>query len=1082
MRKPDDNARKSQALRLIKADKKRKMSKSELRKELWQQDEVGAAHGIIDPKGKFHAMHPDDLHVDKLYRLTGGNQSPYYKARNYAWHSKLENALKDGWVFVGRSGRQAVKAHHDIISNLNHPAVHTLRRLARDNFFKDSTEVQVHFDLPKEPEIHDVHTEHFIKHGTIHSLKKTEDNSDIVLDKMFKMKEELKKDISYQDYEKRKKMRPFHGIISPEGEFHPLKDSDRHLLKLWEFANKHVTEEPHKSAYRPKLDAFFDIHRKGYIETGTSGEPSVCGHSSILHNPSHKATRSLASKVKDLHPSVEHIEVNLKDGNDAYNVPRQMAEKGIFKRPSKLSQFHKTEESKIPKQKKVDIEQPLTVRGHEVFANSQIKNNIESDFDDNKGILHTPKGSFKVYLPHKDEQKLDLFGTSPKQHFENIIRRPDIQKIHTGAMNNFFKLNHLMKQGKIPDEVVAHAALFTTLSANNAVPMHELTYSRLVDTMKRHGIDPRHVSFQELMGKKGKIREAWRQSDIPTELPEHSREYWQGPAKSGIIQQNPSKVTGRKAGDIYKLQYVDAMGDKLQHYPKLHQYLTDLVNTHKENGQSAVSQMMEDKVSGKSPMNLPAGFGPKIARYFYSMLGSGNIHVPDTHLVRHLFGLDSKKDTLTHKHLKQVLWDPKNHALLNKIDNFYANNYPTMKFVQDKYFGGKPSKDAIFPAFWLHWLSIAPHEKMIGIGKPHAAKQTFADHTPYWDKAREILERHGLSDIKKADSVNVPLPIKTASAMYDLYREIGPHATKLIYYSKIVPILLSHHKTNNQSTSIIDRMKEKINNFNKNYNFNRPLTKRKLDPRLGYKIFTDHKDKHSIGVMARDKDGKNVGRADMLYFSPQNEMVVSSVDVFPEHRRRGIATAMYEHAEKETGRKIHPSMYQSREGKSLWLQPNRKFGKSQNQDLKKYIYLGGRTKAHGWISPQGKYYKLEPHEHHNSWIAPGNEENPDHDKGWIEIGKAGRQVIVGKSKVLSNPNHPATRESRRLVGEHFSPDSDLSVNILDGKMHFVSAGHWHKHGTTYSSKVAEFHKAFFGEHGYEEAHGWIDPQDRKSVV
>ena len=188
-----------------------------------------------------------------------------------------------------------------------------------------------------------------------------------------------------------------------------------------------------------------------------------------------------------------------------------------------------------------------------------------------------------------------------------------------------------------------------------------------------------------------------------------------------------SDITGRRFGDILKMQYLNAASDKLAHYPKLHSYISDLVKRHGTDSRSFVSQMMADKASGNLPEIIGAGFGPKIGRYFHSMLGGGNAIGVDTHLIRHLFGLDSQRDSEALKHLKDVLWDPRNHHLLNGLDEFYHKNYPTVKFVQDKYFGGRDTDQANFPAFWLHWLSIAPHEKMLGIGKPQAAHNA-SDH------------------------------------------------------------------------------------------------------------------------------------------------------------------------------------------------------------------------------------------------------------------------------------------------------------------------------------------------------------------
>lgn len=71
--------------------------------------------------------------------------------------------------------------------------------------------------------------------------------------------------------------------------------------------------------------------------------------------------------------------------------------------------------------------------------------------------------------------------------------------------------------------------------------------------------------------------------------------------------------------------------------------------------------------------------------------------------------------------------------------------------------------------------------------------------------------------------------------------------------------------------------------------------------------------------------GKAVGWAS--FTSYKNHIQPVNVEVKKEHRRKGLATAMYRHAEQSVGKKIEPSFLQSKEAESLWSQPNRPFGK-----------------------------------------------------------------------------------------------------------------------------------------------------------
>lgn len=74
----------------------------------------------------------------------------------------------------------------------------------------------------------------------------------------------------------------------------------------------------------------------------------------------------------------------------------------------------------------------------------------------------------------------------------------------------------------------------------------------------------------------------------------------------------------------------------------------------------------------------------------------------------------------------------------------------------------------------------------------------------------------------------------------------------------------------------------------------------------------------AIVIVAMDKSGKYVGHAEILlhnngYLSPND------VEVKPEHRRKGIASALYQYAEQITDLKLKPHSVQSSDGESLWF-------------------------------------------------------------------------------------------------------------------------------------------------------------------
>jgi predicted GNAT family acetyltransferase len=101
----------------------------------------------------------------------------------------------------------------------------------------------------------------------------------------------------------------------------------------------------------------------------------------------------------------------------------------------------------------------------------------------------------------------------------------------------------------------------------------------------------------------------------------------------------------------------------------------------------------------------------------------------------------------------------------------------------------------------------------------------------------------------------------------------------------------------------------------------------------GYKISHNHHG-NSLKVHAHDKAGNKVGS---LTVFPTNDdrLTANNASVDKEHRRKGLASAMYEHSEKVYDKKFDPKSTKKEgrvrtpEGNALWNQPNRKFGKSE---------------------------------------------------------------------------------------------------------------------------------------------------------
>jgi hypothetical protein len=81
----------------------------------------------------------------------------------------------------------------------------------------------------------------------------------------------------------------------------------------------------------------------------------------------------------------------------------------------------------------------------------------------------------------------------------------------------------------------------------------------------------------------------------------------------------------------------------------------------------------------------------------------------------------------------------------------------------------------------------------------------------------------------------------------------------------------------------------------------------------------------SYGVFALDSKGKLAG---WLLVMKDGAGVIAPLDVKirPPHKRKGLATAMYQLAEEKTGRKFRRGV-QSPDAQKLWDQKDRPFGK-----------------------------------------------------------------------------------------------------------------------------------------------------------
>lgn len=121
---------------------------------------------------------------------------------------------------------------------------------------------------------------------------------------------------------------------------------------------------------------------------------------------------------------------------------------------------------------------------------------------------------------------------------------------------------------------------------------------------------------------------------------------------------------------------------------------------------------------------------------------------------------------------------------------------------------------------------------------------------------------------------------------------------------------------------------------------------------LHHRVGDDNRSPGGMGVQqtwiqAKDKNGKVVGNLDIESHSSGHHAIGMS-EIHPGHRRKGLASSMYQLAEQKLGAKLQPSHFQTEDAEALWNQPNRQFGKSE--------YFRGKLET---LKKSNQYFVME---------------------------------------------------------------------------------------------------------------------------
>ncbi len=455
------------------------------------------------------------------------------------------------------------------------------------------------------------------------------------------------------------------------------------------------------------------------------------------------------------------------------------------------------ENIKLKKKEQEDPNRPLSIRGKPVKSTPTVD---KPHFDEKAGVLRTPRGSVPMYIPSRDP------APGAAQAFHNSLNDPAATKVHDYAIKNWSRVHNLLKTGKLPDAVLMHATLFSQLSPNTPVPTQELMYGHLVDAMKQTGIDARDPRFAT-------IKDNWIGRDNPSEWPTTGGNHYDRIAGQLRIKHD-SKLTGRKAGEIGGFMLANNKMENMAEYHKLHGKLADLLKKHGTNTQTFVNELMQHKTKGElwnaqrernKDKGKPdigeyagpvvRGLAPKTARYMHGMLGGGNSVVPDTHFIRHLFGLEKGTghtqghlDNHTIDYLKTLLWNPNNSHVMEGIDRYYNQHHDAVNHLaSNPAVAGIDRKDINFPAFWKHWMAIVPHEAARGMGT--GGFNEFTDHKPFWDTVGSYIDKQkGL--VKHEDQEAFTKAQNSVKEHMHWHETLGEFPAMMLYYAYLIPDLI----------------------------------------------------------------------------------------------------------------------------------------------------------------------------------------------------------------------------------------------------------------------------------------------------
>ena len=403
-------------------------------------------------------------------------------------------------------------------------------------------------------------------------------------------------------------------------------------------------------------------------------------------------------------------------------------------------------------------------------------------FDENAGTLNTRAGIFRASTPTDPHPHLlaDLEARGVKDPRKLILdsynkaiglNRSAFQQ----AMKHWVPLNKQFIEGKLTPGIISHVVAFALMSPSNKVPVQEYMFGNYRDAMAQHGLSSVQTPEQARL-----VHSEWlkRNRQIPQSSPEHFSQLMSKLFSEGGLRTYAGAPPGYAKPNQFSKYFEEYLKNN-------HADVMNAVRNSKGDAHEVVRQLVNTR-----------GMDTKLARYMMGILGAGNVVVNDTHMIRHLFGArpdlaghraGSSPDTRSLTHLKQTFGTVNAGNALESIDRWFAKNHPAIQYamadpVLRKHLAQHPEQ-ALFPAFWLHWMSIPHHEKMMGY-EPLWASNQGTSHAPFFEAIQpEMIYKSEEQD----ESGDLNMAMATAKLHHEWIQKYGPEKALELYYKFIVP-------------------------------------------------------------------------------------------------------------------------------------------------------------------------------------------------------------------------------------------------------------------------------------------------------